>query len=134
MEVDSTYYAAPNAFVVRGCEQKTPDDFCFTLKFPRDLMDPKKSFEPEKITKFVQTAQLLGPKLGPILIQFAPWFRPPYSSETGTAAYLRKLVEALPEGPEHAVELRDAGWFSGSMRSGSRAYWSARRSRCAGRA
>jgi uncharacterized protein YecE (DUF72 family) len=116
VEVDATYYAPPSAFVVRAWHKKTPETFRFTLKFPRDLMDPKKPLEPDKIAEFVQTARLLGGKLGPIVLQFAPWFRPTASTETGTAAYLRKMVEALPEGPEYAVELRDPGWFAGPMR------------------
>ncbi len=116
VEVDATYYAPPSAYVVRAWGRKTPPGFRFTLKFPRELMDPKKPFDATKITSFVDNARLLGEKLGPILIQFAPWFRPSRSAETGNTGYLRQLVEALPDGPEYAVELRDPGWFKGPTR------------------
>lgn len=112
VEVDSTYYAAPNPYVVQGWARKTPDAFRFALKMPRDLFDPKKELSEEGIREFVDTAQLLEEKLGPIVIQFAPWFRAPPSLEHGNAAYLRKLLGALPSGPEYVVELREKGWFS----------------------
>ncbi|MGI0052640.1 MAG: DUF72 domain-containing protein, partial [Thermoplasmata archaeon] len=46
VEVDSTYYAAPNPFVVRGWARKTPEAFRFALKVPRDLLDPRSPARP----------------------------------------------------------------------------------------
>jgi uncharacterized protein YecE (DUF72 family) len=112
VEVDSTYYAAPNPYVVKGWAKKTPDDFRFALKLPRDLFDAKKELSPEAIRSFVESARVLGPKLGPIVVQFAPWFRAPPSLDHGNALYLTKFLEALPPGPDYVVELREKGWFT----------------------
>ncbi|MCI4342147.1 MAG: DUF72 domain-containing protein, partial [Thermoplasmata archaeon] len=111
VEVDSTYYAAPNPYVVKGWARKTPEEFRFALKMPRDLFDPKKELSAEAIGAFVETAQLLGEKLGPIVLQFAPWFRAPPSLDHGNALFLQRLLALLPPGPEYVVELREKGWF-----------------------
>lgn len=111
VEVDSTYYAPPRAFVVQSWARKTPETFRFSLKFPRDLLDPKKPSTSEDLASFVNTAQLLGQKLGPILLQFPPWFRPGRSPTDGFSAYLERTLTGLPEGPRYAVELRDRRWY-----------------------
>jgi uncharacterized protein YecE (DUF72 family) len=113
VEVDSSYYRAPAPFLVQRWGRVTPPEFRFTLKFPRDLIDPKQPVDPAAIGDFVRTAQLLGEKLGGILLQFAPWFRPP-SSSGGNLEYLGQVIAALPEGPRYAVELRASGWFQGA--------------------
>lgn len=115
VEVDSTYYAAPNSFVVRGWARKTPERFRFSLKMPRHLLDPKRPVEEGALAEFVENAQLLGGKLGPIVMQFAPWFRAPRSTGVGNAAQLDRLLRALPGRAQYAVELRDAGWFRPEM-------------------
>lgn len=116
VEVDATYYAPPNPFVVRGWARKVPESFVFALKMPRDLIDPKKPSSSEDIGRFVGTVRLLGPKLGPVLLQFPPWFRPARSVDAGHSAFLFRLLDSLPSGPRYAVELRDAGWYSGEHR------------------
>lgn len=113
VEVDSTYYAAPNPHVVRAWERKTPDGFLFALKVPRDLLDPKKPPPEKALGEFVETAQLLERKLGPILLQLPPWFKPSKTIGAGTSAFLTNVLGHLPPGPRYSVELRDAGWFHG---------------------
>ncbi len=112
VEVDSSYYRSPTPFLVQRWGRVTPPSFRFTLKFPRDLIDPKMPVDPASIGEFVRTAQLLGEKLGAIVLQFAPWFRPPRSSG-GNLDYLDQVLAALPEGPRYGVELRASGWFQG---------------------
>jgi uncharacterized protein YecE (DUF72 family) len=108
VEVDTTYYRSPSRALVSGWRRKTPDGFVFTLKFPRDLLDPKTPVDPAKVAEFTEVAQLLGPKLGPILLQFPPWVKP------GRAmTFLSTLLDALDPNLRYAVELRDAAWFGG---------------------
>jgi len=114
VEVDSSYYRSPASFLVQRWARVTPAHFRFTLKFPRDLLDPKQPLDPHSIAEFVHTAELLGEKLGGIVLQFAPWFRPPRSSG-GNLEYLDQVLAALPEGPAYAVELRASGWFGGEV-------------------
>jgi uncharacterized protein YecE (DUF72 family) len=111
VEVDSTYYRSPPPAMVVGWRRKTPPDFRFTLKFPRDLLDPKVPVDPEKVATFIDAARRLDDKLGAILLQFPPWVRP------GRArSFLTTLLDTLDPGPRYAVELRDAGWFTGEDR------------------
>jgi uncharacterized protein YecE (DUF72 family) len=111
VEVDSTYYRPPSPSMVRGWAAKTPSGFRFTLKLTRDFLDPKKPVEAEPLAQFTTTVRLLGEKLGPVLLQFAPWVKP--GRATG---FLTELLDALDPGLRYAVELRDAGWFQGATR------------------
>ncbi len=109
VEVDSTYYRPPSEFLVRRWASVTPEGFLFTLKFPRDLLDPKRPVDVAKIDSFLASARLLGPKLGPILLQFPPWVKPGKAS-----GFLTETLTALDHQLRYSVELRDAGWFRGS--------------------
>ena len=42
VEVDSTYYHIPSKSTVRGWKDKTPEDFKFSLKFPKIITHEKK--------------------------------------------------------------------------------------------
>lgn len=112
VEVDATYYTLPIPRVVEGWYARTPPEFLLTLKVTRDLLDPKRGVDREKVQAFVRTAQLLHEKLGPLLMQFPPWVKPGRAS-----TFLWDLLSALPTGPRYAVELRDAGWYSGETQA-----------------
>jgi len=111
VEVDSTYYRPPSPFVVRSWKAKTPERFRFTLKLFRDYVDPKQPIDRDKLAEFTDAVRLLGGKLGPVLLQFAPWVKPGRATE-----YLNDLLDALDPGVRYAVELRDAGWFDDAHR------------------
>jgi len=111
VEVDATYYTVPARRTVEGWYSRTPPAFLFTLKVTRELLDPKTPVNAEKLHGFVSAAQLLGEKLGPLLLQFPPWVKPGRSTQ-----FLWELLSALPAGPRYAVELRDAGWYAGETR------------------
>ncbi len=110
VEVDSTYYRSPARAMVEGWRRKTPEGFLFALKFPRDLLDPKVPLDRAAVDSFLASARALGPKLGPVLLQFPPWVRP------GRAAtFLSSLLDALDPSLRYSVELRDAGWYHGEV-------------------
>jgi uncharacterized protein YecE (DUF72 family) len=111
VEVDATYYTLPARRMVEAWYSRTPSEFVFALKMTRDLLDPKKPLDTEKLGAFVSAAQVLDEKLGPVLLQFPPWVKPGRSSR-----FLWELLSSLPAGPRYAVELRDADWFSGETR------------------
>ncbi len=112
VEVDSTYYRSPPSAMVVGWGRKTPEGFLFTLKFPRDLLDPKTPVDTEKVATFLDAARRLDEKLGPVLLQFPPWVRPGRAQ-----VFLTTLLDALDPGLRYAVELRAAGWFEGETRA-----------------
>jgi uncharacterized protein YecE (DUF72 family) len=111
VEVDSTYYRTPPEAIVAGWRRKVPPDFRFTLKFPRDLLDPKVPVDAEKVATFLAAARRLEEKLGAIVLQFPPWVRPGRAQE-----FLATLLGRLEPGRRYAVELREAGWFQGATR------------------
>lgn len=110
VEVDSSYYRDPGAFLVKRWAAATPEDFLFTLKVPRDLLDPRIPLDTRKWALFLDHARLLGRKLGALLLQFPPWFRPGKASP-----FLEGLLSNLDPTLRYAVELRDAGWYGGSV-------------------
>jgi uncharacterized protein YecE (DUF72 family) len=71
VEVDSTFYAIPRKTTVQNWYDKTPDTFTFSLKVPQIITHEKRLNNCEsEWNQFVQTAQLLKHKLGPIVLQF----------------------------------------------------------------
>lgn len=107
VEVDSTFYAPPRAYLSARWNRVTPEDFLFTAKMTRDLLDPNGPVDPGRFAQFVEALLPLDAKLGPILLQFPPSFRPAESK-----GFLEELLAALPKGPRYAVELRDRHWFA----------------------
>jgi len=111
VEVDSSYYRDPGAYLVGRWAKVTPEDFRFTLKVPRDLLDPKRGVAREEVATFEAHARELGPKLGALLLQFPPWAKP-----TVVGGFLRELLETVDPALRYAVELRDAAWYRGETK------------------
>jgi uncharacterized protein YecE (DUF72 family) len=107
VEVDASFYHDPGPDRARRWAAVTPDDFRFALKMPRDLLDPRRPADDAALERFVSTARALGPKLGPILLQFPPSFGP-----ARHAGFLGSLTDRLTPGFRYAVELRHADWYS----------------------
>ena len=74
IEVNGTYYSSQKPATFAKWRDETPDDFLFSLKASRFATNRRVLAEAgESITRFVnQGIAELGPKLGPIVWQFAP--------------------------------------------------------------
>jgi uncharacterized protein YecE (DUF72 family) len=71
VEVDSTFYRTPSKATVQGWANKTPVGFVFAAKVPQLVTHEKVLVDCEaEFKEFVQTMDLLGDKLGPLLLQF----------------------------------------------------------------
>lgn len=106
VEVDSTFYAVPDARAVRAWRERTPDDFTFALKMPKEIThELRLRGAAERVEEFLGRAGALGPKLGPILLQMGPDFSPDELSA------LAEFVPTLPRELRFAVELRQSGWM-----------------------
>jgi uncharacterized protein YecE (DUF72 family) len=110
VEVDSTFYAAASDTTYRAWAARTPDDFTFALKMPREITHEHAlggARAERALSEFCRGARLLGAKLAPVLVQLPPQFE-------ATRENLRALSEFLPLLPEDmrfAVEFRDPFWF-----------------------
>ncbi len=108
VEIDSTFYSVPRASVVEAWAERSPADFVFSAKFPRDITHEAGGLSDaaELTHLFLERMSLLGDKLGPLLLQFPPGFR------VGRLDALRTFLEALPRKYRYAVEFRHTDWHS----------------------
>src|SRR3954470_21691343 len=110
VEVNNTFYRLPTENAVRGWVERTPDDFCFTVKASRYLTHVKRLKEmPTYVARFYERIQALveSPKLGPVLWQLPENFHRDDERLAGA-------LEALPPG-RHCFEFRHASWFHGDV-------------------
>lgn len=106
VEVDSTFYAVPAPKVVRGWASRTPEDFVFALKMPREVTHERRLLGAAGVVEpFLDAARELGPRLGPVLVQMGPDF------DTTERRALETFVAALPAGERFALEVRHASWI-----------------------
>ncbi len=106
VEVDSTFYAAPAAKVALHWYEVTPPDFVFACKLPREITHERRLRESaEPLAAFVRSIQPLGEKLGCVLIQLPPSFRPRQDEQA-----LRAFIRSLPGQVRFAIEFRHHDW------------------------
>ncbi len=100
VEIDSTFYGTPREAQIQQWARATPPNFVFCPKVPRVITHEMRLVgAAEEIKRFVAVMGLLGPKLGPMLLQFPPDF---------TRAALPQLQAILPVLRELAPGERDA--------------------------
>jgi uncharacterized protein YecE (DUF72 family) len=105
VEVDSTFYAVPDARAVRAWTERTPPEFTFALKMPREVThDLRLRGAEDRAQEFLDRARELGPKLGPILLQMGPDFAP------DELPSLEQFLPTLPRDLRFAVEVRQGRW------------------------
>ena len=106
VEVDSSFYAVPDARAVRAWFERTPPDFTFALKMPREVTHDRRLLDADAVLdEFLDRARELGPKLGPILMQMGPDFGP------DELPALEKFIPLLPRDLRFAIEVRQNRWM-----------------------
>jgi uncharacterized protein YecE (DUF72 family) len=107
VEIDSTFYAIPSENSVKGWMERTPASFSFSLKLPSEITHKNRLRDSQPILEqFIQRINLLGGKLGCVLIQLPPDFSP------NEQAAFDRFIDLLPSHPRFAVEFRDANWLN----------------------
>ena len=110
VEVDSTFYRIPSEKTVLDWKHQTPNGFIFSLKFPQIITHVKMLRNCEEETRvFLEHAELLEEKLGPLLLQFPPIFR------NDNIPLLREFLESLPKRHRYVVEVRNKKLLSESL-------------------
>jgi uncharacterized protein YecE (DUF72 family) len=106
VEVDSTFYAAPAPKVALHWYEVTPPDFVFACKLPREITHDRRLRDcAEPLDAFLRSVHPLGEKLGCILVQMPPSFRPRQDEKA-----LRAFVRDLPSHVRFAFEFRHHDW------------------------
>ena len=105
VEINNTFYRIPSGDIVRKWKEEVPDGFIFSAKFPRKITHIKMLQDcTEELLVFIEHLSLLGDKLGPLLIQLPPVFKPEMSG------ILKDFLAGLPKG-RFAVEVRNKKWL-----------------------
>jgi uncharacterized protein YecE (DUF72 family) len=118
VEIDSTFYRVPSAKTVEQWRERTPKGFTLSAKLPSVITHEKMLLDAEDDLKtFLKVMDLLGDKLGPLLLQF-PYFN--RSRFRGVGFFLERLepfLKQLPKDYQWVVEVRNRNWLSEKLYS-----------------
>jgi len=105
VELNATFYRLASESTFSGWRQRSPEGFRFALKASRAITHMKKLGGCEGgVARFISRAELLGNKMGPVLVQLPPKWQcdPPR---------LAGFLSLLPERHRFAFEFRDKSWL-----------------------
>jgi uncharacterized protein YecE (DUF72 family) len=105
VEVNYSFYRLPSREVFASWREATPDGFVFAVKASRYLTHMKKLRDAaEPLGRLLASVEGLGPKVGPILLQFPhTWPR--------DLERLRSFLPLLPADTRFAFEFRHPSWL-----------------------
>ena len=105
VEINNTFYRLPKAAVLEGWAARTPDSFRFVLKASRRITHIHRLKDVGELTRYLfETAESLGPKLGPILFQLPPYMKKDLDR-------LRHFCDGVPSNRPVAFEFRNESWL-----------------------
>lgn len=109
VEVNRSFYRLPTRAQFAAWHAQTPEGFVFAVKASRFITHMKKLKEPgHTLPPLLEAIAGLGDKLGPLLFQLPPRWRPDLPR-------LAAFLAALPQGMRAAFELRDPSWHSNAV-------------------
>lgn len=120
VEIDSTFYGTPKPERIRAWYDKTPPDFVFAAKVPQIITHEKILEDCDaELAEFLQTVELLGEKLGPLLFQFG--YIAPSVLRNGAqflarlTPFLKKLPSFCARPHQFAIEIRNKTWLDACL-------------------
>jgi uncharacterized protein YecE (DUF72 family) len=109
VEINYTFYRAPNEKIVEGWSKATPDGFKLTLKAPRRIThDARLRDCGDRVRQFFETAATLGPKLGALLFQLPPNLKK-------DLALFDAFLDTFPPRVCAAFEFRHQSWLDADV-------------------
>lgn len=104
VELNNPFYRLPEAETFETWGERVPAVFRYAVKASRYLTHLKRLRDPdEPLARFWSRAKRLGPRLGPVLYQLPPRWRPNHER-------LRAFLDAVPQAAQ-AIEFRDSRWY-----------------------
>ncbi|MGE0446275.1 MAG: DUF72 domain-containing protein [Vicinamibacterales bacterium] len=106
VEINYTFYRAPNEKILEGWHKATPEAFKLTLKAPRRITHDARLLDcGDRVRQFLETAATLGPKLGALLFQLPPNLKK-------DVALLDAFLDTFPPRVCAAFEFRHESWLA----------------------
>jgi uncharacterized protein YecE (DUF72 family) len=113
VEVDSTFYACPAARTIENWNARTPDGFVLSVKVPQTITHDKLLVDCDaEIAAFLETMDILGPKLGPIVFQFPLFSRSMFPDRHAFTDRLVPFLKTLPRNHKFGIKMRNRAWLN----------------------
>jgi uncharacterized protein YecE (DUF72 family) len=105
VEINYTFYRTPNEKILEGWNAATPGRFKLTLKAPKRITHEARLRDcADRVRQFMETAAILGPKLGALLFQLPPNMKK-------DLALFDAFLDTFPPRVCAAFEFRHASWL-----------------------
>lgn len=109
VEINATFYRHFGKHVFENWNSLTPDGFNFTIKGPKTITrDKRLENVEEELTRFMESAQGLGEKLGVMLWQLPPSFK----QDEENLKRLKAFLELLSTTIRQVIEFRHPTWVN----------------------
>lgn len=106
VELNNPFYRLPTAEMFQRWRDSTPADFQFAVKASRYITHIKRLRDvADELALFLERADHLGPKLGPILFQLPP-------TQQLDLARLRVFLQLLSKDRRWVIEFRHPSWHT----------------------
>lgn len=107
IELNATFYGAPDAQQVNTWKEKTPEGFKFFPKLPNTISHYRRLINVEDpVESFCDAISHFEEKLGMVFLQMHDNFKPKDFDR------VEKFVETFPKGIPLAIEVRNTDWFN----------------------
>jgi uncharacterized protein YecE (DUF72 family) len=104
VEINNTFYRMPARELLARWVEETPEGFTFVLKAPQRITHQGRlRNEGDPLGLFLDTAAVMGGRLGPLLFQLPPFFQKDLPR-------LRAFLALLPHERRAAFEFRHESW------------------------
>jgi uncharacterized protein YecE (DUF72 family) len=116
VEIDATFYGCPAAKTVENWGARVPEGFVFAVKAPQVITHEKILRDcGAELGEFLKTMDLLGSKLGPIVLQFPYFGQHVLPDRHAFTDRLVPFLRKLPGGYRFAVEIRNHAWLDAEL-------------------
>jgi len=106
VEINYTFYRMPTTKTTEAWRAQAPPVFRYALKAPRRITHERRLLDcADAVGFFAEAARVLGPHLGPLLVQLPPTFK-------CDLARLDAFLAILPADLQFAFEFRHESWLT----------------------
>jgi uncharacterized protein YecE (DUF72 family) len=103
VELNNPFYRVPTVETVARWRDSVPEDFLFAVKVNREITHARRLRAAEPLGEFLRRAEVLGSRLGPLLLQLPPQLRL-------DPALLEEFLSSLTTAHRWVIEFRHPSW------------------------